>query len=100
MSWVRACYALLATLLLVSCSSSADLVIVRSRIMHFHELMAEEQFGQIYAEASDELKKSTTEKQLTDVLSAINRKLGNVKEAKDSGWKVDFRTSGTVVTLR
>jgi hypothetical protein len=89
----------LAALLLVSCSSSEDLTIVRSGIAHFRELMAAEQFGQIYAEAANDLKNSATEKQLVDFLAAVNRKLGSAKDSKDSGWAINFRISGAVVTL-
>jgi hypothetical protein len=36
---------------------------------------------------------------MVDILAAIERKLGAVKDAQDNGWKIDFRTSGTVVTF-
>jgi|SRR5215472_8527143 len=99
MSRTRTWCTFLAALLLVSCSSSEDLTIVRSGIAHFRELMTAEQFGQIYAEAANDLKNSATEKQLTDFLAAVNRKLGSAKDSKDNGWAINFRTSGTVVTL-
>ena len=99
MSRTRAWCAFLAALLLVSCSSSEDLTIVRSGIAHFRELMAAEQFGQIYAEAANDLKNCATEKQLADFLAAVNRKLGSAKDSKDNGWAINFRTSGAVVTL-
>jgi hypothetical protein len=90
---------LVAALLLVSCSSTEDLGIVHSQITHFRERMAAERFDQIYADAGDELKKATSEKQFTDFLSAVDRKLGGVKDAKDSGWNINFRPTATLVTL-
>jgi hypothetical protein len=96
---IRPLCALLAAILVAGCSSSEDLAAVRSQISHFRDLMAAQQFAQIYAEASDDLKKSTTEKQMVDLLAAMERKLGAAKDAQDSGWKLDFRSSGTVVTF-
>jgi hypothetical protein len=96
---IRLLCALLAAILVAGCSSSEDLAAVRSQISHFRDQVAARQFEQIYAEASEDLKKSTTEKQMVDILAAIERKLGAVKDAQDNGWKIDFRTSGTVVTF-
>jgi hypothetical protein len=96
---IRLLCALLAAILVAGCSSSEDLAAVRSRISHFRDQMAARQFSQIYDETSDDLKKSTTEKQMVDLLAAMERKLGAPKDTQDNGWKVDFRSSGTVVTL-
>jgi outer membrane biogenesis lipoprotein LolB len=99
MATVRFWCALMAAFLLAGCSSDESLTAVRSQISHFREQMASQQFHQIYAEASDDLKKSSTEQQMVDLLAAINRKLGAVADAKENGWKVDFRTTGSMVTL-
>jgi hypothetical protein len=96
---IRPLCALLAAILVAGCSSSEDLAAVRIQISHFRDLMAAQQFSRIYADASDDLKKSTTEKQMVDLLAAMEGKLGAAKDSQDNGWKVDFRTSGTVVTL-
>lgn len=62
--------------------------------------MAEQKFGQIYSEGSGELKKSTTEQNLTRLLSAIDRKLGPVQNAQSDGWNLNYNASGTSVTLK
>ena len=36
---------------------------------------------------------------MTEFLSAVHRKLGNAKNAKEQTFFVNFTTSGTVVTL-
>ena len=71
-----------------------------AQITHFRELMAAQQFGQIYSEAADELKRSTTDQAMVNLLSAVERKLGPVKSAEKNGWSVNYQTSGTTVTLK
>ena len=96
---IRPWCALLAALLIAGCASPESLATVRSEISHFRDLVAMHRFRQIYSEASDDLRNTATEEQIVTMLSAIDRKLGAVKDSQDNGWKVDFRTSGTVVTL-
>ena len=62
--------------------------------------MAAQQFGQIYSEASDELKNTTGEQDLVRLLSAIDRKLGPVTSAAKDGWNVNYTPSGTSATLK
>ena len=71
-----------------------------AQITHFRELMAAQRFGQIYSEAADELKRSTTDQAMVKLLSAVERKLGPVKSAERNGWGVNYQTSGTTVTLK
>jgi hypothetical protein len=68
-------------------------------VAEFRQLMAAQQFANVYANGSDELRKSTSEAELTKILRALNTKLGKVKAAEKSGWNVNFHTSGTFVTL-
>jgi hypothetical protein len=90
----------LAALLLAACSSGQDLTLAEAEVARFRGQMAAHQFAEIYAQASDELKKSTTEERLTRLLSAIDGKLGAVKSADRTTWGVNFGTSGTTVTLK
>jgi hypothetical protein len=95
----RLCALLIALLVVGGCSSGEDIAAARTEVAHFRELMVMQQFDQIFAEASDELKKTTTEQNLTRLLAAVNGKLGAVKTAEESGWNVNFNTSGTFVKL-
>jgi hypothetical protein len=61
--------------------------------------MDTEQFAQVYAQGSVELRHSTSEADLTKILAALKTKLGKVKAAEKDGWNVNFHTSGTFVTL-
>jgi len=96
----RLCGLLVAAVLVTGCSSGQDLGLAEAGIARFRELMAAQQFGQIYSEAADDLKKATTEPELTRLLAAIDRKLGAVKSTEKNGWSVNYNPSGTSVTLK
>jgi major membrane immunogen (membrane-anchored lipoprotein) len=92
--------ALVVLVLLAACSATQDVDLSNTAIAHFRELMTAQKFDQIYSESADELKKTTTEQNLTRLLAAIDRKLGPVKSAEANGWSVNYNSSGTSVTLK
>jgi hypothetical protein len=92
--------ALAALLLLAACSSGQDLTLAEAEVARFRGQMAAQQFAEIYAQASDGLKMSTTEERLTRLLSAVDSRLGAVKSADRTTWGVNFGTAGTTVTLK
>jgi hypothetical protein len=94
------CGLLIAAFLVTGCSSGQDLNLAQAEIERFRQLMAAQQFGQIYSEASDELKKTAKEQDMISLLTAIDRKLGPVKNAEKNGWNVNYATSGTSATLK
>jgi hypothetical protein len=63
----------------------------------FHQQFNDKQFTQIYAESNDKFKGATTEQELVELLDAVHRKLGTVKDAKSTGWRVNSTTDGTFV---
>jgi hypothetical protein len=89
----------LLTLLAAACSSGKEMAAAERGVDRFRELMAADQFAQIYTEASEDFRKSGTQEDLTKFFEALNRKLGRVKKTEKTGWHVDFSTSGTFVTL-
>jgi hypothetical protein len=68
-------------------------------VIKFHQQFNEKQFAQIYAESSDKMKEAASEKELVDLLEAVHRKLGTVKDAKSTSWYVNTTPLGTMVTL-
>jgi hypothetical protein len=94
------CGLLIAAFLVTGCSSGQDLNLAQTEIERFRQLMAAQQFGQIYSEASDELKKTAGEQDMVRLLTAIDRKLGPVKSAAKDGWNVHYSPSGTSATLK
>ena len=100
MSVRRLCGLLVGAVLVTGCSSGQDLNLAQAEIERFRQLMTAQQFSQIYSDASDELKKTTGEQDMARLLTAIDRKLGPVKNAEKNGWNVNYNTSGTSVTLK
>ena len=96
----RLCGLLVGAVLVTGCSSGQDLNLAQAEIERFRQLMTAQQFSQIYSDASDELKKTTGEQDMARLLTAIDRKLGPVKNAEKNGWNVNYNTSGTSVTLK
>jgi len=71
----------------------------QASINRFHELLAAKKFDQIYSEASNDLKKSTTSADFSKFLAAIDRKLGVFSTAVNKNWSINYGTGGTLVTL-
>jgi len=92
--------ALLAALCLSACSSGQDVTLAETEVGHFRQQMAAQQFAEIYGQASDDFKRTTSEDKLTRLLTAIDRRLGPVKDANRTSWGVNYNTSGTTVTLK
>jgi hypothetical protein len=96
----RWCLVAIVAVVLAACSASKDFDLAHAAVAQFRTLMTEQKFDQIYLEAADELKKTTTQPNFTRLLSAVERKLGPVKTAKANGWSVNYNSSGTSVTLK
>lgn len=95
----RHIFVVLAVAGLAACSSGEHVAVAEQGISDFRRHMDTEQFAQVYAQGSDELRNSTSEADLTKILAALKTKLGKVKSAEKDGWNVNFHTSGTFVTL-
>ena len=98
------CFAMLAVLLIVGSSCSLTGLtkvkgIAEAAVAQFHEQFNAGQFREIYGQAHEEFRKSTSEADFVPVLEAVRRKLGTVKHAEQAGWNVNATTSGTQVTL-
>lgn len=93
-------YAVLAVVAaLVGCSSGEHVASAEQGVAEFRQLMDGKEFSTIYAKASDELRKSANEAELTGILRVLHARLGPVKSAQRSKWNVNFHSSGTFVTL-
>ena len=73
--------------------------IAEAAVEQFHNQYNAGQFHEIYEQADEEFKKSTSETDFASVLEALRRKLGTVKQSEQSGWQVNATPIGTMVTL-
>jgi hypothetical protein len=65
-------------------------------VERFHQRLDSEQYAAIYLDTDDTFRKATSEKEFTQFLSAIHRKLGPTQSKQSAGWNVTT-TSTTVV---
>jgi hypothetical protein len=75
--------------------------IAEPEVARFHERLTARQFAEIYSSASDDLKKAASKEKLTELLAAIDRKLGRLKSSKETSWNVrTFNLRTTVVLVQ
>jgi len=92
---------LLGSLLIAasSCSFTKGKELAESAVTQFHNQYNSGQFHDIYNQADDGFRKSGNEASLVEYFEALQRKLGSVKAAHETGWHVNATTGGTMVTL-
>ena len=65
----------------------------------FHTQFNAKEFSAIYNDAGNQMKGTATEKELTDFLEAVHRKLGPYKSSKAVRWHVNTGPLTSIVTL-
>jgi uncharacterized protein DUF3887 len=90
--------------LLLNCSCSIKGItkgkeISESSVEQIHNQYNAGRLDEVYAQADEEFRKSTSEKDFLTLFEAVHRKLGAVKQSEQSGWNVNATTSGVIVTL-
>ena len=79
--------------------SSADTSGAERETTRFHSRLDEGQFEAIWAATGPELRQATPKPQFLEFLAAVRKKLGKVKAAKLSGWRVHYGTGGNRIEL-
>jgi hypothetical protein len=82
------CLAILI-LLTVSCSMMKDSKAAEPAVEKFHEQFNAKEFSAIFNDSGERMKGATTEKELTDLLDAVYRKLGTHVKSKTVSWHVN-----------
>lgn len=84
---------------LTACSSGEHMSAAELALSEFRQRMVAQDYAQIYATGSEELRKSASEPDFRKILGAMNGKLGAVKSTERTFWNVSFNTSGTFVSM-
>ena len=66
----------------------------------FHQHLNAEQYLEIYKESDTLFKQNVTEADGVALFGAVHAKLGNVKNATASGWKMNATTGGMFVMMQ
>ena len=86
-------------LLSTSCSLTKGKETSERAVVKFHNQLNARQFHEIYVEADEGFRKGTTEPDAIAYFDAVRRKLGEVKNSKSMGWRVNATPMGTMVNL-
>lgn len=70
-----------------------------SAVEKFHSQYNAKQYSEIYSQTDDGFKKVVSEKQWTELMEKVQRKLGTVNKSSSAGWKVNTTTDGTFATV-
>lgn len=89
----------LLMILCISCSMMKDASAADPGVAKFHEQFNAKEFAAIYEQSGDMMKGAATEKQLTDLLDAVYRKLGTYQSSKKVSFHVNSGPLTSVVTL-
>jgi hypothetical protein len=71
---------------------------IEPAVEKFHTQFNAKQFAEIYNESGDDMKRAASEKDLTDLLDAVYRKLGTVQKSTISNWNVNTGPLSSTVT--
>ena len=79
--------------------SSRDRELSTLAVDRFHAQLETERYAEVYVEADEEFKKAGSEEELVRLLKSVNEKLGKVRVAHLSGYRVIVNPKGTYVML-
>jgi hypothetical protein len=82
-----------------SCSLAKGKGLAEAAVAQFHNQFNAEQFREIYGQADEGFKKSSSEAETLAFLEAVRRKLGTVKQSSQSSWHVNSTPMGTMATV-
>ncbi len=91
--------AVILAVVLAACSNSADKRAAEQAVVDFHEMLDASQFDAIYVGSAQDLKNAVKQEEFVTFLQAVHRKLGNLKSTVPQGWRINYQTSGTYVSL-
>jgi hypothetical protein len=68
-------------------------------VQDFHSQLDSERYSDIYAQADEEFKKSSSLEEVERLLKAVHQKLGRVHVTNQGSWLVNVGSGGAFVTL-
>jgi hypothetical protein len=86
-------------ILTASCSMVKDSKAAEPAVEKFHTQFNTKEFADIYEHSGDMMKDAATQKELTDLLDAVYRKLGTYQSSKSVSWHVNSGPLTSLVTL-
>jgi hypothetical protein len=88
-----------AGLSLAACSFGQPKDRAEAAVVEFHQMMDAGRFHEIYAGASDDLRRTATEAEFSNTLQLIHDRLGSVRQTTESDWRIEFSGGSDMVQI-
>jgi hypothetical protein len=88
-----------AGLSLAGCAFEQPKQAAEAAVVEFHHMLDAGRFHEIYAGASDDMRRMATEAEFSHTLQLIHDRLGSVQQTSESDWRVDFSNGNDVVQI-
>jgi hypothetical protein len=86
-------------LILAGCSTGAEVPAAERAAASFHAQLDSGRFTAIYAESSDEMKRTTSPQDLVRLLEAVHARLGRFRGGRTASWNDSRTSAGRFITL-
>ena len=90
---------LLLAVVLGGCSFAEDSSRGERAVARFHQLFGASQYADIYADTTEGFREAATEAEFVEFMSAVRRKLGNVRACERTGLEVNWDGDATSIWL-
>jgi hypothetical protein len=84
---------------LAACSPGAEVPAAERAAASFHAQLDAGRFAAIYAQSSDEMKRTTSQQDLVRLLDAVHARLGRFRSGRTAGWNDSRTSAGRFVAL-
>lgn len=85
--------------MLGGCGMKESYDISGAKAKEFHDRLSAGQYDTIWANTASDLRKDASREEFTALLTAVNRKLGKVVEAKQTGWNSNTVNGDTLIKI-
>jgi len=88
----------MVALTLVGCAAGQEKDAAEQAVAHFHRLVDQERFAEIYRAAAPDFRATVREAAFVDLMSRV-RAFGPVGDTRQTGWRINYDSRGHRVTL-
>jgi hypothetical protein len=84
---------------LAGCSAGRDKAAAEAGVETFRQALAAGRYAEIYRNAGPEFRQSGTEESAAGFLGSVHQRLGNVRTANQTGWRVNYQPGDSRAVL-
>jgi hypothetical protein len=88
-----------ALLSISACKGPGSVQAANARVAQFHQRLDAGDYDAIWRDSGPDIQGTTSQPAFIEMLATIHVKLGNVRESKQTGWRSEVNTSGSVAEL-